>query len=66
MGKAFFSSEIEDPDLDWLISNFLNERSNYTAVEVEQQVPMVLLPHHVINSTNKKVNGTVSIKQNDK
>ena len=44
MGRPFFPSELDDPDLDWLVSNFLYERPDYVPVETGS-LPLVLLPY---------------------
>lgn len=43
MGRPFYPHEAEDPDLDWLVSNFLYERPNFFPVEVPM-LPLLLLP----------------------
>ena len=43
MGRPFFPHEADDPDLDWLVSNFLYERPDYIPVE-SGMLPLVLLP----------------------
>jgi len=42
--RPFFPHEAEDPDLDWLVSNFLQERPNFIPVEAGS-LPIVLLPY---------------------
>ncbi|MDR2337534.1 MAG: hypothetical protein LBE20_02665 [Deltaproteobacteria bacterium] len=54
MGRAFYSHESEDPDLDWLITNFLSERSNYIAVETESNVPYTLIQYNIYEQQNPK------------
>ncbi len=44
MGRPFFPHEADDPDLDWLVSNFLYERPDYVPVETGM-LPLVLLPY---------------------
>ena len=44
MGRPFYPYETEDPDLDWLISNFLYERPEYYPVE-SGMLPITLIPH---------------------
>ena len=44
MGRPFYLNEVEDPDLDWLISNFLYERPDFIPVETDL-LPLVLLPY---------------------
>jgi hypothetical protein len=44
MGRPFYPYETDDPDLDWLISNFLYERPEYYPIEVGI-LPVVLIPH---------------------
>ena len=43
MGRPFYPQEADDPDLDWLISNFLYENPDYVPVEVGM-LPLVLIP----------------------
>lgn len=43
MGRPFYPHEIEDPDLDWLVSNFLYERPGYVPVE-SGALPLILIP----------------------
>lgn len=45
MGRPFYPHEIEDPDLDWLISNFLYERPGYVPVE-SGILPLILIPYN--------------------
>ncbi|HMO16982.1 MAG TPA: hypothetical protein PKA63_00735 [Oligoflexia bacterium] len=44
MARPFYPQEADDPDLDWLISNFLYERPDYIPVEVGS-LPLVLIPY---------------------
>ena len=44
MGRPFYPHEADDPDLDWLVSNFLYERPSYLPVETGS-LPLVLLPY---------------------
>ena len=44
MGRPFFPHEADDPDLDWLVSNFLYERPDFVPVETGM-LPLVLLPY---------------------
>ena len=43
MARPFYPHEIDDPDIDWLISNFLYERPDYMPVEFGMS-PLILLP----------------------
>lgn len=43
MGRPFYPHEAEDPDLDWLVSNFLYERPNFFPIETGM-LPLLLLP----------------------
>ena len=43
MARPFYPHEADDPDLDWLVSNFLYERPDYLPVEAGM-LPLVLLP----------------------
>ncbi len=44
MARPFYPHEADDPDLDWLVSNFLYERPEYMPVETGI-LPLVLLPY---------------------
>lgn len=44
MGRPFYPHEADDPDLDWLVSNFLYERPDYFPVEAGM-LPLLLLPY---------------------
>ena len=44
MGRPFYPTEAEDPDLDWLVSNFLYERPDYFPVETGS-LPLMLIPY---------------------
>lgn len=50
MGRPFYPHEIEDPDLDWLVSNFLYERPAFVPVEAGA-LPLILIP---FNETSEK------------
>lgn len=43
MGRPFYPTEVDDPDLDWLVSNFLYERPDYVPLEAGS-LPLVLIP----------------------
>jgi len=43
MARPFYPHEVDDPDLDWLVSNFLFERPDYIPVEAGF-LPLVLMP----------------------
>ena len=43
MGRPFYPSEADDPDLDWLVSNFLYERPDFFPVE-SGSLPLMLVP----------------------
>ena len=45
MGRPFYPHEAEDPDLDWLVTNFLYERSDFVPVETEM-LPLILMPYY--------------------
>ncbi len=45
MGRPFYPHEADDPDLDWLVSNFLYERPCYQPVEAAM-LPLVLIPYY--------------------
>jgi|GEM_PF-2925982 len=42
MARAFYPYETNDPDLDWLITNFLYDRPDFNAVE-SGVLPIVLI-----------------------
>ncbi len=42
MARAFYSYEVGDQDLDWLISNFLSEHPDFLPIESGNQ-PIVLI-----------------------
>lgn len=44
MGRPFFPHEADDPDLDWLVSNFLYQRPDFMPVECGM-LPLILLPY---------------------
>ena len=44
MGRPFYPHEADDPDLDWLVSNFLFERPSFMPIE-SASLPLVLLPY---------------------
>lgn len=44
MARPFYPHEADDPDLDWLVSNFLYEKPDYLPVE-SGVLPLVLLPY---------------------
>lgn len=60
MGRPFYLNEVEDPDLDWLVSNFLYERPDYIPVETDL-LPLVLLPYSEQMSTVDEVVATVPV-----
>lgn len=43
MARPFYPHEADDPDLDWLVSNFLYERPDYFPVDCGM-LPLVLIP----------------------
>lgn len=43
MARPFYPHEADDPDLDWLVSNFLYERPEYIPIECGL-LPLILLP----------------------
>ena len=45
MGRPFYPHEADDPDLDWLVSNFLYERPGFQPVE-SGMLPLVLIPYY--------------------
>ena len=53
--RAFYPTECEDPDLEWLITTFLSERSNYITVEAHESIPFMLIQYkEVKNNPDKK------------
>lgn len=44
MARPFYPHEAEDPDLDWLVSNFLYERPDYLPIETGM-LPLILIPY---------------------
>lgn len=44
MARPFYPHEADDPDLDWLVSNFLYERPDYLPVE-SGMLPLMLIPY---------------------
>lgn len=44
MARAFYPHEADDPDLDWLVSNFLYERPDYLPIETGM-LPLMLIPY---------------------
>ena len=44
MARPFYPHEADDPDLDWLVSNFLFERPDFLPVEYGM-LPLILLPY---------------------
>lgn len=44
MARAFYPHEADDPDLDWLVSNFLYERPDYLPIE-SGMLPLMLIPY---------------------
>lgn len=45
MGRPFYPHEADDPDLDWLVSNFLYERPDFLPVE-SGMLPLMLIPFY--------------------
>ena len=44
MARPFYPHEADDPDLDWLVSNFLYERPDFIPIETGA-LPLVLIPY---------------------
>jgi hypothetical protein len=59
--RPFFPHEADDPDLDWLLSNFLQERPNFIPIETGA-LPIVLLPYRGKYEVAKQENGLNSFK----
>ena len=53
MDRAFYQSEIDDPDLEWLVSSFLSERPDFIAIE-SSFIPFVLIPYIDLDLKNEK------------
>lgn len=51
--RPFYPHEADDPDLDWLVSNFLYERPNYIPVEAGS-LPIMLMPYHEFEADVRK------------
>jgi len=43
MASPFYPTDVDDPDLDWLVSNFLIERPDFLPVETGS-LPLMLVP----------------------
>jgi len=50
MGRPFYPHEANDPDLDWLVTNFLYERPDFVPAEAPM-LPLVLLPYRDIKDS---------------
>jgi hypothetical protein len=60
--RPFFPHEADDPDLDWLVSNFLHERPHFIPVEAGA-LPIVLIPYHgTYDVSRERVPKSVFIK----
>lgn len=57
MDRPFYPQEADDPDLDWLISNFLYENPDYIPVEVGM-LPLILIPFR----ENKEIIGETDLE----
>ena len=44
MARPFYPHEADDPDLDWLVSNFLYERPDFLPIE-SGMLPILLIPY---------------------
>ena len=44
MARPFYPHEADDPDLDWLVSNFLYDRPGFMPIETGM-LPLILLPY---------------------
>ena len=53
MDRAFYQSEIDDPDLEWLVSAFLSERPDFIAIE-SSFIPFVLIPYIDLDLKNEE------------
>lgn len=54
MARPFYPHEADDPDLDWLVSNFLYERPDFMPVETGM-LPLILLPYKEIPESDQEV-----------
>ena len=45
MARAFYSHEMSDQDLEWLVGEFLSERSNFLPIETGSS-NLLLVPYH--------------------
>lgn len=61
MGRPFYPHEADDPDLDWLVSNFLYERPDYQPIE-SGMLPLVLIPY---NETMEELGSDVDPQEPD-
>ena len=66
MARPFYPHEADDPDLDWLVSNFLYERPDFQPVEAGM-LPLVLIPFYeesfeVMEFEECEEEGTLPIK----
>ena len=52
MARPFYPHEAEDPDLDWLVSNFLYDRSDYIPIECSG-LPLLLLPYREVRAESR-------------
>ena len=59
MGRPFYPHEAEDPDLDWLVSNFLYERPDFLPVETDM-LPLVLIPYEDGSANERNVEASPS------
>ena len=50
MGRPFYPHEADDPDLDWLVTNFLYERPDFIPVEADA-LPLMLIPYRDAQAT---------------
>ena len=53
MDRVFYQSEIDDPDLEWLVSSFLSERPDFIAIE-SSFIPFVLIPYIELESEKEE------------
>ena len=67
MGRPFYQHEADDPDLDWLVTNFLYERSDFIPVESDM-LPLILMPYHEaeIIKADDQSTGVVELSDQDK
>lgn len=64
MGKPFYPSDVDDPDLDWLVSNFLYENPDFVPVEAGS-LPILLIPFQELVEEEFEVAVFVDIEEEE-